>query len=188
MVWVEMRRRSRGAGGPLWRCRRGRRRGAGNVDRPGKRDCPDLYRARSSGEGPCRIQTSLPESGAPIGPDPSRGLPAWPETASLCFRQGHPKQWQYCAPNPRDDMNRPHRNWHANHPAKIPGRPVKGPACLLGRSTSVDQRARSAHANVARTVHSLARSQPRWPQRREDVHHPWRIHRCQRGPKVHRHG
>ena len=29
------------------------------------------------GEGPCQIQTSSPESGAPIGPDPSRGPPAW---------------------------------------------------------------------------------------------------------------
>ena len=45
----------------------------------------------------------------------------WPETASLLFRQGCLKQQQYSAPTPRHDMNRPHRNWHANRPAKTPG-------------------------------------------------------------------
>ena len=45
----------------------------------------------------------------------------WPEIASFRFRQGHLKQRTYFAPTPRDDMNRPHRNWHANRPAKTPG-------------------------------------------------------------------
>ena len=126
-----------------------------------------------------RIQTSSPESKRHrpnrvlrLPPTPHVAHQLGPETASLRFWQGHLKQWQYCAPNPRDDMNRPHRNWHANHPAKPPGRPVEGPACPLGRSTSVDQHARSARTNVARTVHSLAQSQPCWPQRREDMNSP----------------
>ena len=72
--------------------------------------------------------TSSPESGASIGLTPQMAHQLGPETASLSFWQGHLKRRQYCAPTPRSDMNRPHRNWHANHPAKTPGRPVEGHA------------------------------------------------------------
>ena len=38
---------------------------------------PTFIALAALGEGPCRIETSSPESGAPIGPDPSRGPPTW---------------------------------------------------------------------------------------------------------------
>ena len=169
--------------------RRGRRREAGNADCPELEGLPrPLLGLQLRGRGHAKSKCQHPNRAFRLAPTPHVARQLGPETASLRFRQGHLKQRQYCTPNPQDDMNRPYRNWHANHPAKTPGRPVEGPACLRGHSTGVDQLARSACSNVAPTVHSLARSQPRWPQRREDIHHPWRIHRCQRGPKVHRHG
>ena len=48
-------------------------------------------------------------------------------------------------------------------PRAVPGRPVEGPTCPLGHSSSVNQRARSTRASVARTVNSSARSQLCWP-------------------------
>ena len=38
---------------------------------------PTFTGPAAQGEQPCQIQTSSPESGTPIGPDPSRGPPAW---------------------------------------------------------------------------------------------------------------
>ena len=165
-MWVETRRRSQGAGGgrggvdEAWaetRSRKHRQSDGGTS--------PSFIGHAARGEWPCRSKRHHPNRALRLAPIPHVARQLRLETASLRFRQGHPKQWEYCALTPRDVMKCPHRNWHANHPAKTHRRPVEGPACPLGRLTSFNQRVHFARANVARTVYSLARSQPRWPQR-----------------------
>jgi len=131
----------------------------------GGRTTPNFIGPAAQGEGPCRIETSSPESGG-LAPTPHMAQQLWPETASLSFWKGHPRQREYSAPTPRDDMNRPHRKWHANRPAKAPGPgPGNRPRVPHARSGArpAPINAPAPRANVARTVHSPARSRLCWP-------------------------
>ena len=78
VVWAEMRRRSpdsrRRVVAVSTRASREWERGG---ERERRRDRSDLYRTCRAGGGTTPKRTSSPESGAPIGPDPSLGPLTW---------------------------------------------------------------------------------------------------------------
>ena len=139
------------AGGGSWRCRaetrarREREKGGGTA--------PTFIGLPARGGVPPRSEASSPESGAPIGPNPSRGLLTLAGNRTTSFPTRSSRQRNYSAPTPRHDTNRPHQNWSANCPVKPPG-PCPG------------DRSRVPHARSSvrpAPINAPALSTPTWP-------------------------